>query len=135
MSRMEKSDSAIGAGKPANKEGQPTAERAEQRAGTKENPGGRNACRAQSRESAEQATERIRQAVKRNPQERLTALLHHVSVDALRVSYLGLRSDAAAGVDGMMWRVILRSKSGFTFVVCGWRSHHIRNTRPPDDRL
>ena len=50
MSRMEKSDSAIRAGKPANKEGQPTAERAEQRAGTKENPGGRNACRTQSRE-------------------------------------------------------------------------------------
>ena len=90
MSRMEKSDSATGAGKPANKEGQPTAERAEQRAGTKENPGGRNACRTQCRESVEQATERIRQAVKRDPQERLTALLHHVSVDALRVAYLGL---------------------------------------------
>lgn len=40
MSRMEKSDSAIRAGEPANGEGQPTAERAEQRAGTKENPGG-----------------------------------------------------------------------------------------------
>ena len=51
----------------------------------------------------DEATERIRQAVKRNPKERLTALLHHVSVDALRVAYLGLGGDAAAGVDGMTW--------------------------------
>ena len=103
MSRMEKSDSAIRAGKPANKGGRPTAERAEQRAGTEENPGGRNTCRTQCRESVDQATERIRQAVKRNPKERLTALLHHVSLDALRVAYLGLRGEAAAGVDGMTW--------------------------------
>ena len=63
MSTMEKSDSAIRAGKPANKGGRPTAERAEQRAGTEENPGGRNACRTQSRESVDHAIERIRQAV------------------------------------------------------------------------
>ena len=50
-------------------------------------------------ESMEQATERILRAVERDPQERLTALMHHVSVDALHAAYLGLRGDAAAGVD------------------------------------
>ncbi len=34
-------------------------------------------------ERVSQAVERIRQAVKRNPKEKLTALLHHISVDTL----------------------------------------------------
>ena len=48
--------------------------------------------------------ERIRQFVKRNPGEKLTALLHHITPEALRDAYLALKRDAAPGVDGMTWR-------------------------------
>ena len=40
--------------------------------------------RTQSREAVSQAQSRIREAVTRNKKEKLTALLHHISVDALR---------------------------------------------------
>ncbi len=50
-----------------------------------------------------QGAERIRQFVTRNPQEKLTALLHHVSEEALGEAYAGLRPEAAPGVDGMTW--------------------------------
>ena len=36
--------------------------------------------------------------------ERLTALLHHITPEALRDAYLALKRDAAPGVDGMTWR-------------------------------
>ena len=50
-----------------------------------------------------QAAERIRQAATRKPKEKLTALLHHITTDALGVAYFSLKKDAAAGVDGMTW--------------------------------
>ena len=61
--------------------------------------------RAQNRESVTQAADRIRQFVQREPRERLTALLHHVTVDALRWAYFELKKDAAPGADGMTWRM------------------------------
>src|SRR5262245_65928883 len=57
-----KSDPAVVAGKPANKVEPSTAEPAEPRAGTEGNAGQQSACRTQSRASASQALERIRQA-------------------------------------------------------------------------
>ena len=52
-----------------------------------------------------QAAERIRQFVnvKGKSQERLTALLHHVTPEALRGAYCALKREAAPGVDGMTW--------------------------------
>ena len=50
-----------------------------------------------------QAADRIRQFVQREPRERLTALLHHVTVDALRWAYFELKKDASPGADGMTW--------------------------------
>ena len=50
-----------------------------------------------------QAQARIGGAVTRNKQEKLTALLHHVNVAALRAAYLGLKKRAAPGVDGVTW--------------------------------
>ena len=47
--------------------------------------------------------ERIRQFVKEKPGERLTALLHHITPEALREAYRALKRDAAPGVDGMTW--------------------------------
>ena len=61
--------------------------------------------RAQDRESVTQAADRIRRFVQREPRERLTTLLHHVTVEALRWSFFELKKDAAAGADGMTWRM------------------------------
>ena len=65
----------------------------------------RNARRTQSRVSASSALERVRQAAGRDRQQRFTALLHHVyDIERLRAAYLGIKRDAAAGVDGETWR-------------------------------
>ena len=50
-----------------------------------------------------QAAERIRQAATRKPKEKLTALLHHITTEALEAAYFSLKKDAAAGVDGVTW--------------------------------
>ena len=46
---------------------------------------------------------RVREAVTRNKQDKLTALLHHLTVDVLRASFFGLKKSAAPGVDEMTW--------------------------------
>lgn len=102
---LKKSDSAIVAMKQANKGRQCPAEPVEPRAGAKRNSGSRSMRRAQKRVSVSQAATRIRQAVKRNPEERLVALLHHITVPALAEAFYSLKSDAAAGVDGVTWEM------------------------------
>ena len=85
----------IVAARPANKEAQATAESAERRPMTNGNSQGQSTGRTQSRATVTQAAERIRQFVKREPQEKLTALLHHVTPEALRVALL--RTEAGRG--------------------------------------
>ena len=46
----------------------------------------------------------VRNAAKRRKKERFTALLHHVSVDLLRESFLALKRRAAPGGDGVTWK-------------------------------
>jgi RNA-directed DNA polymerase len=50
-----------------------------------------------------QAQTRIREAVSRNKQERLTALLHHITVDVLRAAFFALKRRAAPGIDAVTW--------------------------------
>ena len=50
-----------------------------------------------------QGAERIRQIIERKPQEKLTALLHHVTPESLEDAYRGLQREAAPGMDGMTW--------------------------------
>ena len=45
----------------------------------------------------------IYKAVKRNPEERLVALLHHITVPVLAEAFYSLKSDVAAGLDGVTW--------------------------------
>ena len=104
MYDAKESDSAIVAVKPANKAASAAAERAEPRAGTNENSGGRSTVRTQGRAAVSQGVERIRQHIERKPKEKLTALLHHVTADSLREAYGALRRDAAPGVDGVTWK-------------------------------
>jgi RNA-directed DNA polymerase len=103
MSTMEKSDLPKVARKRANKAAPAATEFAERRGRAKENAELQSTVRTQSREAVSQAQARIREAVSRNRQGKLTALLHHISVDVLRASFFGLKKSAAPGVDEMTW--------------------------------
>jgi len=59
--------------------------------------------RTQSRARVSQALDRVRKAARLDRKVKFTALLHHVDVELLRLSFLALKRDAAAGVDGMTW--------------------------------
>ena len=103
----EKSDSAIVAAKLANKASvskTDAAEPVEPRAGTKGNVSQQSTLRAQDRVSVSQALDRVRQVARERKTERFTTLLHHINIAALRMAFLALKRDAAAGVDGMTWQ-------------------------------
>jgi group II intron reverse transcriptase/maturase len=89
--------------KPANKDGQPSAERGERRAGAEGNADQHTTHRAQNRASVTQALDRIRNAARQRKKERFTALLHHVNPNTLREAFYALKRDAAPGVDGETW--------------------------------
>ena len=112
MNGMEKSDSGVLAVKSANKGTAVPAESMEQRTEPEGNPGSQSTRRTQDRESVTQAAERIRRFVQREPRERLTTLLHHVTVEALRWAFFALKKDAAAGADGMTWREYAQGLEG-----------------------
>jgi RNA-directed DNA polymerase len=104
MHERGKSDSAVRAVKPANKAERSAAELVEQRAGTKGNADQQSTRRAQERASVSQALGRIRQAAKQRKKEKFTTLLHHISVELLRLSFFEIKKDAAPGVDGLTWQ-------------------------------
>ena len=103
MNGTQKSDSLIVPMKPANKAGRPAAETVEGSGGIERNAELQSTVRTQSREAVSQAQARIREAANRNREEKLTALLHHVTIDCLRWAYFQLRKDAAPGIDGTTW--------------------------------
>jgi RNA-directed DNA polymerase len=103
MDEVEKSDLPIVPRKLANKVASAAAELMEGRGGTEGNAGVQSTVRTQSREAVSQAQARIREAVNRNPKEKLTALLHHITIDLLRVAFLALKRRAAPGVDAVTW--------------------------------
>jgi group II intron reverse transcriptase/maturase len=103
MHGREKSDPAIVAMKPMNKAGAPAAESVERRAGTKGNADQQSTRRAQDRESVSQALDCIRQAARRNKEEKFTSLFHHLSIPMLRTAFFELKREAAPGVDGLTW--------------------------------
>jgi len=79
------------------------AEVVEGRPQTKENTQQPNLRRTPSRESRPSGLERVREAARKDGKLKFTALLHHVSIDLLRDSYLSLKKQAAPGVDGVTW--------------------------------
>src|SRR5216683_1415218 len=95
MNGTKKSDSSIVPAKPANKVERSTAELVEGDDGTKRNAELQSTVRTQSREAVTQAQARIRGAVIRNEKEKLTALLHHVSIDVLRWAFFNIKKQAA----------------------------------------
>lgn len=100
---MEKSDAPVVPAKRANKADTPAAERVEGSGAKTRNAELQSTVRTQSRAAVSQAQDRIREAVTRNKQEKLTALLHHMTVDAMRAAFFNLKRNAAPGVDQMTW--------------------------------
>ena len=98
--------------KSANKGTAVPAESMERRTEPKGSPQSQSTHRAQDRVRMSQAAERIRQFVQREPQARLTTLLHHVTVDTLRWAFFELKKNASAGVDGMTWTMYLEGLEG-----------------------
>jgi RNA-directed DNA polymerase len=96
MNGTKTSDSSI---VPANKVERSTAELVEGSDGTKRNAERQSMVRTQRREAVTQAQARIRKAVTRNKKEKLTALLHHVSIGVLRWAFFNIKKQAAPGVD------------------------------------
>ena len=102
-----KSDRPVVPGKPSNKgAGAPVpAERVEERGLAKGNARQPPRSRTQRRGILPRALERIRQAARRNENERFTALWHHVCAPhRLRASYYALKRQSAPGVDGVTWK-------------------------------
>ena len=112
MSAREKSDPPKVAEKRVNKVASAAAELVERRDGAKENAELQSTVRTQSRAAVSQAQSRIREAVIRNRRDKLTALLHHLTVDVLRASFFGLKKFAAPGVDEMTWTEYARGLEG-----------------------
>lgn len=103
MHEREKSDPLIVPVKSANKAASAVAESMEGSDGAKRNARLQNMVRAQSRDAVSQAQARIREAVTRNPEGKLTTLLHHITVATLRSAFLDLKKKAAVGVDQVRW--------------------------------
>ena len=110
---LEKSDSVISAVKSANKGTSVPAEPMERRTEPKGNLESQSTRRAQDRESVTQAADRIRRFVQRDPRVRLTTLLHHVTVDALRWAFFELKRNASAGADGSVVGLITITHRGW----------------------
>ena len=98
------SDSAVVPTKCSNKGAIRPAEGMEGRALAKKNHDQASTCRTPSRESVSQGLAGVRQAARQGQGKvRFTALMHHITVDLLRLSYASLKKGAAAGVDGVTW--------------------------------
>jgi hypothetical protein len=91
MHGREKSDPVVVAAKPMNKAGQPAAEPVEPRTGTKRNADQQSMLRTLGRARVSQALGRVRQETRQRKKEKVTALLHHVTVDLLREAFLTLK--------------------------------------------
>ena len=105
MNGLKKSDEAVRPVRAANKGARASAESPEERVSTKGNPERQSTRRTQRRASVTQAADRIRQAAERNPQERLTALFHHITPEVLHRAYFALKRNVAAGIDGVTWEM------------------------------
>ena len=103
MNGTEKSDSLVVPATPANKVTRVAAESVEGRSETKGKAVLQSTVRTQSRAAVSQAQNRLRKAINRNGTEKLTALLHHITVDVLRAAFLALRRHAAPGIDSVTW--------------------------------
>jgi len=106
MNAQEKSDRSVVPGKTENKaaERSGAAEPLEGRGRAKEKAGRNAMDSTQSGSAMGSGLDRLRQRAKEDKNTRFTALLHHVTVDLLRESFLHLQRRSAPGVDGVTWK-------------------------------
>ena len=90
--------------KRSNNEGLSSAETVEGRTSPKGNGGRTAAARTQRRDTASNGLAAVRQAARQSKTVRFTALLHHITTDLLKRSYLALAREAAPGTDGVTWQ-------------------------------
>ena len=98
------SDEQVVPTKHSNKEEPSSAESVEGSCSTKGNTEETHTHRTQGRERVSQGLGGLREAARRDKEQKFTALLHHVTNDLLRDSYYRLKREAAPGVDGVTWR-------------------------------
>lgn len=100
-----KSDDPIVPKRPPNNNGpESLAEAVEERGSTKGNTSWTAVARTQSRSATSIGLCGVREAAKKDRNTRFTALLHHVTVDQLWMSFYSLKEHAAPGVDGVTWK-------------------------------
>jgi RNA-directed DNA polymerase len=104
MHDREKSDRPVVPAKPPNKPGEPGAEVVEGRGLPEGNTAGEPRSGRSAGEGVSTDLDRVRHVARKDRDVRFTALLHHVTVDRLREAYRAISPNAAAGVDGVMWR-------------------------------
>jgi RNA-directed DNA polymerase len=102
-----KSDKTVVPAKFANKDGANTsAERDGGKSFSQGKPRSeQNTRRAQYRESVQSALDRVRKVAKSGDKKvQFTSLMHHIfAIDMLRSSFLSLKKNASAGIDGETW--------------------------------
>jgi len=100
-----KSDSAIVARMSTNNAAESrAAESMERRAGTEGNTYQQSTHRSLSRARVSLALGRVRRTARAKKKERFTALLHHITIDLLRMSFDAMKRKAAPGADGVTWK-------------------------------
>src|SRR3979411_204485 len=104
MHADENSDGVIVPEKRPNKEGLPLAEAVEGRTPPKGNGAEATAARTLCRDTASNRLIAVRRAARRSKSARFTALLHHITIDLLKQSYLSLQRDSAPAIHGMTWQ-------------------------------
>jgi RNA-directed DNA polymerase len=97
------SDGLVLPEKPSNNALGGAAEMVEERRPAEENAGSQTRPGHRAGVSVRSGLDRVRQAAQKDGDTRFTALLHHVTVDRLRVAYRALNPKAATGVDGVAW--------------------------------
>ena len=103
----EESDGVVVAMNPANKASAKqaqAAEREEPRTPTKENTKQAHTPPAQEGKRVSQGLSGVSQRARENKQEQFTTLLHRLTTDLLRASFMALKKSAAPGVDGVRWQ-------------------------------
>ena len=104
MHERRKSDRPVVPAKPPNNAARAAAEVVEERGLAKGNATSKTRPGHSAGVSATSALDRVRHVAQTDKEARFTALLHHVSVDRLRVAYWALKPKAAPGVDGVTWQ-------------------------------
>src|ERR1700758_3488824 len=104
MHADEEADEGVVLMKRSNNEGVSSAETVEGRTSPKGNGGQTAAARTLRPDTASNGLAAVRRAARQSKSVRFTALLHHITIDLLKQSYLSLERDSAPGIDGVTWQ-------------------------------